>query len=545
MPLDPTVPLGITPQVNSAANPLDMVGKFATIQNAVNQNKLFQQTFAARQLAGQIMSSAPDMEAGLQQIMKSPAAPFMGEFATQVRQSRLAELQAEKEKQGMFQSGLSFAQKMALPAGLANPANMDSNFLAGLRGVPASVREQVLAAINDQRAGLYAGLPEDTAKWSQTDFAKYTKNATALAMATGTGADTIHEVVGQGKLLDTGSGFQPLIERGASAGGGAVMAGEEIPKGQAPSWQVGPDGIPRPVSGVRPGGSATVGQISAAGENALGVQGPATPSNVPLSAIGTPIDPPRVAPRPGMDSPFGPTRIGVDRAEGLEKKYNEEGLPKFHAAEQTLGSLHQITYDIDKLAESSKGKDGGFLTSGPPFAEFRFKLAQGLNGFATITGGKPWVKPEDVATVEGWNKESGRMTYIMQKQFFGGNKEAATITQGVGKTVPQFFENTFLGAKFVANGLITSSERERDLGRWMNEWTKKNPNLIGAEEEFNRRFPATAYVDKAIQMTGFGLTRDGFKDEDSIGAAYKAGYLTRDQAKEAVGKWQKEHPEVK
>jgi len=50
-----------------AANPLGMAGTIMQMQQMQNQNRLFQQEFAAKQAIGQIMSAAPSIDEGLKQ----------------------------------------------------------------------------------------------------------------------------------------------------------------------------------------------------------------------------------------------------------------------------------------------------------------------------------------------------------------------------------------------------------------------------------------------------------------------------------------------
>src|SRR6266436_8931428 len=60
--IDPSITAGIG--ARSQVNPLAVVGQFAHIQNALNQNQLFQQTFRARQALGPLAQQATDPQTG-------------------------------------------------------------------------------------------------------------------------------------------------------------------------------------------------------------------------------------------------------------------------------------------------------------------------------------------------------------------------------------------------------------------------------------------------------------------------------------------------
>jgi hypothetical protein len=99
--LDPSVPLGV--QVPTMPNPLTTLGSMATIQNNLNANDLFQQSFEARKALGGVMQKNINPETGeldypgaMRDIGKTPAAAFMApEIAAKA-------LEAQKAQQGLL-----------------------------------------------------------------------------------------------------------------------------------------------------------------------------------------------------------------------------------------------------------------------------------------------------------------------------------------------------------------------------------------------------------------------------------------------------------
>jgi hypothetical protein len=125
-------------------------------------------------------------------------------------------------------------------------------------------------------------------------------------------------------------------------------------------------------------------------------------------------------------------------------------------------------------------------------------------------------------------KDTKRMGLMVVNQFLGGQREAASVIQGVTQSVPGI-ENTYMGAKLVAGSLQSVMQRVIDERNFQNQWQAKNQgDLNGSAEAFNTEHPPQDYAKSVLKP--FGLTENGFKSKADIANAVKEGYLTKSQA---------------
>src|SRR5271170_5936086 len=80
-------------------NPLQAVGSIVGIQNAMNQNRMFQQQFQAKQAIGEIIATAPDLETGLQRAAQSPYGAWAPDIINSYRQATLTQQQLANAQQ--------------------------------------------------------------------------------------------------------------------------------------------------------------------------------------------------------------------------------------------------------------------------------------------------------------------------------------------------------------------------------------------------------------------------------------------------------------
>src|SRR5580698_6816115 len=94
---------GLDPEISmkGAVNPMAQLGQWVDIQNAMNQNKLFQQTMQARQGIGQILANTPDEASALKAVGSSPYAAYLPDVYNSLRQANLANVTAQHETQSM------------------------------------------------------------------------------------------------------------------------------------------------------------------------------------------------------------------------------------------------------------------------------------------------------------------------------------------------------------------------------------------------------------------------------------------------------------
>ena len=142
--VDASIPLAVSPpQGLGSGGLLPTLGQFATIQNSLNQNRLFQQTFAAKQRAGQIIAGAPDLETGIKALYADPnVSPFAPEIVSNIRQGMLAQTQQAGALQQQGTDALTGFLKAA-PGAIANPQAFDAMANAYLASVNPQVRGHV------------------------------------------------------------------------------------------------------------------------------------------------------------------------------------------------------------------------------------------------------------------------------------------------------------------------------------------------------------------------------------------------------------------
>lgn len=236
MPLDPNLSLQVqSPAAASGAavlNPIALMGSLSEIQNRVNKNRLFQQEFAAKQLGGQIIAAAPDLETGLNNLWKHPdTAAFAGPMINAARQSQLTMLEMQGRLQEQSTSGLQGILK-ALPAVMADPSQWEHTVNAHLATLSPAARARVLPAVEDIRRSLIDGLPTDVT--ARTDMLN--RRLTGQMLAAGITPDVVHTLMGTiprqlaspGPYGTGGAPAQPerggLPVTGAGTGAGAGAA---------------------------------------------------------------------------------------------------------------------------------------------------------------------------------------------------------------------------------------------------------------------------------------------------------------------------------
>lgn len=269
MPIDPSISLHVNelPAGVQPTNPMgimDTVGKFAGIQAQLNQNQLFRQTFAARQKAGEILSTAPDLESAITQLQQDPlTGPFAGETINSLRQSQLALTQVQGEQQKQSQDAFQAFLK-SLPGTAADPSQFSHNVDAQMSLMSPTARARVAPAIQAITRGLTDGLPSDPTGAK----ALFNQRLSGLMIGGGVTPEALRGVYGTPGQVDTGAGIQPTMTAPPQAGGGMTSVGPAIPKtGIAPTLTDLPG----------PGGQTTKAIVGGAGEgsNPLSLGGPA------------------------------------------------------------------------------------------------------------------------------------------------------------------------------------------------------------------------------------------------------------------------------
>lgn len=225
--IQPDISLGIKVPQAGGTNALSMVGDLATIQNRLNQNALFQQEFSAKQRAGQIIASSPDLESGLTALYQDPrTAAFAGPIVNNVRATQLTQMQIAHTKQEMMQSGLQ-AVLHGIGASLNNPDQLEANITANLGVVPKEIAPEVRSAVGSIVQGLGHDLLSDPILAAK----ELQKRTAGLMTSTGYTPESI--AAASGTIL-------PRVETGPYGPGGA----------QAPAAIGGLPGVPANVPGT-------------------------------------------------------------------------------------------------------------------------------------------------------------------------------------------------------------------------------------------------------------------------------------------------------
>jgi hypothetical protein len=265
MPLDPSISLGATGAVSAPPiNPLDMVGKFATIQNQINQNQLFQQTFAARKAAGQILATSPDMESAISELQKNPlTGPFAADTIASLRASQLALTQVQGEQQKQAKEGLDGVLKGVGPSLLTDPSQFSPTVDAFMKTLSPSAEARVRPAIESLKQAWTSNLPSDPAQAKSM----FTQRVMGTLTSSGYTPEMLSNIIGKPMTQDTGGGVAYGTQAPAQLGGGFTPA-NGLAKTLAPTTVTGPSG---------PGGATTTKIIG--GGNPLAMQVPGAGSD--------------------------------------------------------------------------------------------------------------------------------------------------------------------------------------------------------------------------------------------------------------------------
>lgn len=541
----PDISLGVQPTnvappglFGSGMNPLDALGKLASTQNALNQNKLFQQQFQAKQVAGQILANSkdangnPDLEGGIKSLYSNPrTAAFAGEIAAQVKQQALFEQQVQNERQTSAQSGLEAGSK---GISAASDPSMLPNLIAAYKKTmsPTTLKTSgpALDLLAESMLSGTQGLPPDQAA------KKFAANRIALGVGAGVPVDSLLKQYATPTMVDVHSGLKPMQINPGFLGGGATSAGPEMPFGVPMNVQPTPGGGSVPRAGITGEGNPLMPGMPAEPS----ARAPASTSAAPVDSLGKPLYEgsldgmaPQVKGTTNL-TPGLPIRSPAQEENNkvLLTKYNSEGYDQFRTAQQGLGLLNLQDKAFDKI-----NAGGGWQTSGYA-GEARNAYARAANTVAQMTGSvKPDGSPDlpfDPGKVASWEdivKNTNTLAGMLSKQYFGGNHTAAETVNKVVASVPSI-SNSPLGAKLVSDGLKSTMNRVIDERNFTNEYKNANAGSIdGAAEAFNKTHSPTYYTDAVLAK--YGMDENGFKSEDDIGRQLQSGLITPAQAKAA------------
>lgn len=355
MALDPAISLGVkTPDPSSAANPLSTLGAFASIQNQLNQNRLFQQTFAARQTAGQILANAPDMDSGLAQLMKNPlTAPFAPEIGNSIRQYESTTADVQGKIQDQSSTGLQAVLKGAM-AGLGNPEMLIPAVTSSLATLSPQARARVQPAVNDLLTSLTQGLPQDPAAAAM----QYRQRLYGLGISAGITPEALSGIVGSPTTRDVGGSIVSGVQGSPLFGGGGFTSANAVGKSLAPQVVSGTGAEGQPTSVIVGGGASAPmgpGGLAAVNSELHGV--PAPPGS--LGAIQNELS----VPSPGQTVLEGPTKTRGAEMEALGKSAGDIQTDMVADAKALPGAVKRIDLMSSALQQFQAGGGADARTS--------------------------------------------------------------------------------------------------------------------------------------------------------------------------------------
>lgn len=272
---------------------LSTLGQYAQVQNSLNQNKLFQQTFAARQRAGQIIAASPDLDTAVAAMYKDPiAAVYAPTAANEIRTYQQIQLNMAKTKTEGVQAGLQGFLKMSLgPQGM-DEGTWNTYKKAALDAASPEFRQPMSAAIDDYRKALTGNI--DSSLPQEQQVQRYLQNAGGVMVGNGIDAEKMFGgIVNQPLGNRVGTGVNVPAFYGPQAG--LHLTGQY---GMGLGAQVVTKNLPGGATQPSPVGGSNVDQPPGSG-----------PLNLSLNP--TPSAQPNAAPSPGGNRAPGPLATGA------------------------------------------------------------------------------------------------------------------------------------------------------------------------------------------------------------------------------------------
>lgn len=539
MPVDPTISLhvrggdkgtmdpGYMPSAN-ALNPMGQMSDVLGVVQKMNEVKQFNQVFSARQKAGEILASAPDLETAVKTLAQDPLtatfAPEAGANAMATNRA-LLDYSGERGKQGR-EAFDNMIHK--LPAVLQDPGQWNGLEKSSLELASPAIRPQLMKSFQNLRDAITHGVETDPETGLPTEAGKkmMAQNLSGWITAAGAG-DTIPKILEQPGQIDVGNKIQPVTVAPAQGGpawlGGKApgtvtpVTGNALTKGLAP--QIAPQ------NGVRVG-EGTGNAQPAQTPQPVATATPSTPSffGSPLFDEKTEMKPPSAL---KYDVSGNPSGLEGNRAHELMDAHSKEDLARFRSAQDTEAQLADVGHDIESLA-----KGGGFLSPGAG-GEVRTQVAKFGKMVEDLTGTKLGVDVDKIANAEDLMKATNRMTLDFLNSKLGNQREAAeTIKNMTDKGMPGI-NNTLLGSRLMIGMIGALNQRTKDSYAWDDEWAgRNNGDLRGAAKSFDTKYNSKLYINKAL--SDLGMNEQGFTPDKSGRAALQRavddGLLTLKQA---------------
>lgn len=545
MPVDPNVSLAA-----KAPDPLGTLGQFATIQNNINQNRLFQQTFAARTEAGKILASAPDLETGLAALLKNPTtAPFAGETINAIRQSQqaLAEIGLKQtevagKQQEQSDSGLKGFFRNLGPV-MADPSEATWNGVsnATLSTLSPEARKRVGPAIEWVKKGLMNDLPEDPGQRR----AAFNQRLSGFLLAGGITPEGINAIAGTPTVMDLGGYKQPGLQRPSTIGGGFAPVGGPLQMTPPAANASGPFG---------PGGEQQLlqlpGGLPTSGSQGLGQAPPiGGPGGMPGNPLGA-----------------GPAVVAQGLSKAQETSVGDQGKNfadyTKHLNERVQGGGQLMTRINEIMPLLEQARTGGGTTWRTRLAEIAQAIGLDEKYIKDIQGGSLPAAQElekyFVRTAADQMRQSiatGNTSNFELETFLKSNPNLDTDPRASRKII-EYMSKMYRVDKAEQDALAKAQKSSKfDPLEWPNKWQNEAMARGLWKDEVPKAPKGSKTVDReAPKPTGLGeapmqqarTNPDGsvdipikgpnkvYKTSADVQADYKAGKLDLDRAIEAL-----------
>lgn len=194
---NPTIAMGIAqPTAPTLANPLEILHSYADTQRAMVEAQMAQKSMAARQRAGQIIASSPDMATAITGIQKDPlAAGYLPDIMSTLQGVSTSQTQQAGSQQTQNLEGLGTLIKNIAGAGITDPTAIKGAAQASLDAMSPVAR-----AANQQSYGaLVKSLTDGLDDPNMTPDARknnFNQRLIGLAMGAGMPAEGFRSLLG-------------------------------------------------------------------------------------------------------------------------------------------------------------------------------------------------------------------------------------------------------------------------------------------------------------------------------------------------------------
>lgn len=527
MPVDPSISLGVIGggkgmmQVpaggGNAISPLETASAVAGTIERLNQIKLFNAQFGARQKAGQILAQAPDIMTGIKILQSDPeTSAFAPELAASAITTQNSILEAGAREQGQGFDAFSNVLK-GLPAVIKDPGQWDTLKNTSLELASPAIRQRLAKSMGYLKDSLDSAPPEK-------------RNQLLVGWATAGGfGDAARSALGVNKAVNIGGQTQFGVEAPVEGGPGGEAPGSFTPANALtntlPPQIAGQGGVQ--VGGGGGAAAPTGNPLVPVAPQAKPVSAaePAAAPSSPLAGDGKPLFPKDFKINSQTSSPGyvgGKTPQQALQSTKLMENFTTDGHKEYKNAQTALGLLDEMDENFDTMERS-----GGFTKPGAG-ADQRIQLGKVMNMVSDLFGGKPVVSPSGTAAAEDLVKGTKRMGANLTNQLFGTQREAAQTIENITKAVPGI-ENTYLGGKLITSLIRASVKRSMDEYEFHNQYQNKTKgDLTGADIAFSNEHPMIGFIKPVLES--FGMTGEGFKNKGALKNAVLKGWLTPQQA---------------